>query len=79
MVGRVLVCLGLALTASLATAATASAASYAGGGVDDERVSVSFERKQGEVRDFTVRRARFLCTDGERFRGGTQAGTMKVR
>lgn len=78
-VRRALLLWTLAWTALAATAAaSASAATYVGEGRNDPRVKVRFEKERNWVEGFTVRNARFVCTDGDRFRGGTTFGDMPL-
>lgn len=78
MIRRTLTCAALAVTLVLATAPIAGAANYAGKGIDDPRVRVDFERERGKVRGFTFERAKFSCTNGERFRARMRVGRMRV-
>lgn len=79
MTRRTLTLLGLTVALLAATAATTIAATYAGRGADDPKVRVSFEREDGKIKRFTVRRARFSCTDGDRFRARTRVRAMEIR
>ena len=63
----------------LITATTALAATYVGRAVEDPRVRVSFAREGQLIKRFTIERARFFCTDGDRFRADTRVGRMRVR
>jgi hypothetical protein len=76
---RALICTGLVVAMLLLTATTALAATYAGRAVEDPRVRVSFERDGQFIKRFTIERARFFCTDGDRFRADTRVGRMRVR
>ena len=76
---RALLLCGVAWTllATLASAA-ATAATYVGEGRNDPRVKVRFEKRGDWIEGFTVRNARFVCTDGDRFRGGSVFGDMPL-
>jgi hypothetical protein len=76
---RASTCIGFALVLVLATGALAVAATYRGGGTEDPKVRVRFEKDRDTIKGFKIERARFFCTDGDRFRAGTRVGRMEVR
>ncbi len=78
MTRRALTCTGLAAILLLAVATVALGATYAGRGVDDPKVRVAFEKERRAIKRFTIERARFFCTDGDRFRADTRVGRMRV-
>jgi hypothetical protein len=73
-----LTCAGLATVLLLAVATAALGATYAGRGVDDPKVRVAFEKERRAIKRFTIERARFFCTDGDRFRADTRVGRMRL-
>lgn len=76
---RASTCIGFAVVLVLATGALAVAATYRGGGTEDTKVGVRFEKDLDTIKRFKIERARFFCTDGDRFRAGTRVGRMEVR
>lgn len=71
-------CIGLAMALLLLTSAAAIAGTFEGQGRDDPKVGISFEKKRGKIKGFTFERARFYCTNSERFRAGMRAGDMEL-
>ena len=71
-------CFALAAVVLLLTSAAAIASTFKGGGRDDPKVRVSFEKERGKIKRFKIRRARFYCTNGERFRTSMRAGRMRI-
>ena len=78
MTRRALTCTGLATVLLLAVATVALGATYAGRGTTDTKVRVAFEKERRAIKRFTIERARFFCTDGDRFRADTRVGRMRV-
>lgn len=75
---RAAACIALTTVMLLAVSAVAFGAWYEGGGAEDPRVGVTFAKDGDKVKGFTVRRARFRCSDGSHFRTGTRLGTMTM-
>ena len=78
MTRRALTCTGLATVLLLAVATVALGATYAGHGTTDTKVRVAFEKERRAIKRFTIERARFFCTDGDRFRADTRVGRMRL-
>lgn len=75
---RAAACIALTTVMLLAVSAVAFGARYEGGGAEDPRVGVTFAKDGDKVKGFTIKAALFRCTDGDRFRGGTRVGIMKI-
>jgi hypothetical protein len=71
-------CIGLALALLLVTGSMALAATFEGKGVEDRKVEISFERERGVIKRFKVSRAKFFCSNGQRFRASMRAGDMAL-
>jgi hypothetical protein len=76
---RTLTIVGVTLALLLGTATSADAARFVGSGVEDPKVGISFVKEDGRIKRFTIEDAKFRCTDGDRFRAGTQVGTMRLK